>query len=53
MYDKYGEDIYAIKHYETYEIVDSTDTERVVLDAGLIVDDKNFTFKFYNPTTQS
>ena len=52
MYKKYGEDIHAIKHYETYEIVDSTDTERVVLDAGLIVDE-NFTFKFYNPTTQS
>lgn len=52
MYDKYGMNINAIKHYETYEIVDSTDTERVVLDAGLIVDE-NFTFKFYNPTTQS
>ena len=52
MYDKYGMDIDGIKHYETYEIVDSTDTERVVLDAGLIVDE-NFTFKFYNPTTQS
>lgn len=52
MYDKYGTDIDAIKHYETYEIVDSSDTERVVLDAGLIVDE-NFTFKFYNPTTQS
>ena len=51
MYDKYGMNINAIKHYETYEIVDSTDTERVVLDAGLIVDE-NFTFKFYNPTTQ-
>ena len=51
-YKKYGEDINAIKHYETYEIVDSSDTERVVLDAGLIVDE-NFTFKFYNPTTQS
>ena len=51
-YKKYGEDINAIKHYETYEIVDSSDTERVVLDAGLIVDG-NFTFKFYNPTTQS
>lgn len=51
-YKKYGEDINAIKHYETYEIVDSSDTERVVLDAGLIVD-RNFTFKFYNPTTQS
>ena len=52
MYDKYGTDIDAIKHYETYEIVDSSDTERVVLDAGLIVNE-NFTFKFYNPTTQS
>ena len=52
MYDKYGMNINAIKHYETYEIVDSTDTERVVLDAGLIVDE-NFTFKFYNPTTQN
>ena len=51
-YKKYGEDINAIKHYETYEIVDSSDTERVVLDAGLVVDE-NFTFKFYNPTTQS
>ena len=51
-YKKYGEDINAIKHYETYEIVDSSDTERVVLDGGLIVDG-NFTFKFYNPTTQS
>ena len=51
-YKKYGEDLLAIKHYETYEIVDSSDTERVVLDGGLIVDG-NFTFKFYNPTTQS
>ena len=51
-YKKYGEDIHAIKHYETYEIVDSSDTGRVVLDGGLIVDG-NFTFKFYNPTTQS
>ena len=52
MYDKYGTDIDAIKHYETYEIVDSSDTERVVLDAGLIVNE-NFTFKFYNPSSES
>jgi hypothetical protein len=52
MYDKYGTDIDAIKHYETYEIVDSSDTERVVLDGGLVVDE-NFTFKFYNPTRKS
>ena len=52
MYDKYGTDIDAIKHYETFEIVDSSDTERVVLDAGLIVNE-NFTFKFYNPSSES
>ena len=52
MYDKYGTDIDAIKHYETYEIVDSSDTERVVLDGGLVVDE-NFTFKFYNPVRKS
>jgi len=52
MYDKYGTDIDAIKHYETFEIVDSSDTERVVLDAGLIVNE-NFTFKFYNPPSES
>tara|TARA_X000000950_G_scaffold280505_1_gene375251 strand:- start:898 stop:1569 length:672 start_codon:yes stop_codon:yes gene_type:complete len=52
LYDKYDMDIDAIRHYETYEIVDSSETERVVLDGGMIVDE-NFTFKFYNPTTQS
>ena len=52
MYDKYGTNIDGIRHYETYEVVDSADTNRVILEGGLIVDE-NFTFKFYNTTTQS
>lgn len=52
MYDKYDTNIDDIKHYETYEVVDSPDTNRVILEGGLIVDE-NFSFKFYNPTTQS
>ena len=52
MYDKYDTNIDGIRHYETYEVVDSADTNRVILEGGLIVDE-NFTFKFYNTTTQS
>lgn len=52
--EKYGSEdaLTQIKQYETYEIIDNDDDQRVLLDGGLIVD-SSFTFTYFDNKTKT